>query len=203
MTIDGVLRSVLSDLSIPQAELYLQPRFSAHENNHRLLLREAIYENLPHAFTRESRPKVLLLDHIPRPEGGYLSIVHCDGWGGYIFSPKPVGIDIEIASRIVPEIIERVSTPEEIKIAPSKILLWSGKEASFKSLFGFDQPQTVSSLILESWRQERKLSGDSTYHHFNVRRKATQQLIQGQGIAGTHGSYTWSLFTHDENKTES
>lgn len=199
VTLDEVIRSAFGEVKIPEAELYLHPRFSSSEQNHRTLLREAIYENLSHAFTRESRSKVLLLDLIPTPENGYLSLVHCQGWGGYIYASRPIGIDIEVAQRVVRGIIERVSNEEELKNAPDPRLLWVGKEACFKSLRGFNQPQTATTLRMETWRRPQQPSGNSYYHKFNVRR-SDENLVQGRGVAGLSGAFLWSVFTHDEDK---
>lgn len=196
---DQVIRSAFHELHIPDAELYLHPRFSSFEADHRILLREAIYENLSHAFSRESRSKVLLLDWIPTPESGFLSLVHCQGWGGYLYSSRPVGIDIEVAQRVVHEVIERIGTKEEVAASPDPRLLWVAKEACFKSLRGFRQPTTVTSLRMETWRRPQQPTNVAYYHKFNARRD-TETLVQGCGVAGLCGSFLWSVFAHDEEK---
>ena len=66
-----------------------------------------------------------------------MSIAHCPFMGGFVFSFNTdisLGLDIEIADRVSDKVIHRIATAEEVQQAPSKALLWTAKEASFKCL---------------------------------------------------------------------
>lgn len=88
------------------------------------------------------------------PKDWNTSISHCGQAGGFIAAPEPyrVGFDIEIISRVKPEIAKRIcEDPEEALEAPSPSSLWVAKEACFKALFEIQQPAVVSSIEIGDW----------------------------------------------------
>lgn len=78
--------------------------------------------------------------------GAFSSVSHAALDGGFALSAYPVGFDIEISARVSKETIARISSPEELELAPSFASLWCAKEAAFKALKTFKQPQVVSQI---------------------------------------------------------
>jgi|GEM_PF-2535054 len=194
MNISDQIQSKVKTLGLKLAEVHLHERFSSSQSDHRIFLRESIYENLSAAFSREKRPQILLLDQIPQPDEGYLSIVHCKGIGGYIYASNPIGIDIELSARISREVIDRVAQPQELNEAPFFQLLWSAKEATFKSLRGTDQPPVASEIFIESWREQYDASPEAKTYAYTAQRNENSARIDGVGLAGLAEGYTWAVF---------
>jgi len=94
------------------------------------------------------------LETPPRPLQWSVSISHSAQFGGWlaIHLPARIGFDIEDSARIRKEVIERMSTPQEIAECPNAAFLWCAKEAYFKSL-AQDQPQAITQLNISDWRQ--------------------------------------------------
>ena len=78
--------------------------------------------------------------------GAFSSVSHSALDGGFALSAYPVGFDIEISARVSKETIARISSSEELELAPSFASLWCAKEAAFKALKTFKQPQVVSQI---------------------------------------------------------
>lgn len=91
----------------------------------------------------------------------FYSISHCPLVGGILFSQRPCGVDFEVTSRVEKKIIERVSSETEMqyildkKISAAK--LWTAKESSWKSLQGFHQPDTISSMMIQFQQVEESM----------------------------------------------
>lgn len=92
-------------------------------------------------------------------EAREFSISHCPMAGGYVAlnpgsSLKSLGLDLEVFSRIRKPVVERIRNPKEE--FPQHLpfqLLWSAKEAAFKSLKGREQPSVVGHAITLHWRE--------------------------------------------------
>lgn len=94
----------------------------------------------------------------PRPTYFSSSISHCQTVGGFFTAetvmPHQLGFDIEDAARATTEIVRRVcKNEEELKAAPHPAILWSAKEATFKSLRDISPIQTISEIQFESWTE--------------------------------------------------
>lgn len=92
------------------------------------------------------------LAKIPRPHSWSLSITHAQNLGAWIAVKRPmrIGLDIEVAARIRPAILERVCSSHEIAAAPRPEFLWSAKEAYFKALEN-EQPAAITELEISGW----------------------------------------------------
>ena len=90
------------------------PGMGSEIDDHRRLIRASLQEYLPGEQGLED------LNSIPRPENWSISISHSKNFGGWLAvkRPKQVGFDCELQSRIRPEVIQRISTPEEIARCP-------------------------------------------------------------------------------------
>lgn len=84
-------------------------------------------------------------------EPSYFSISHSTQSGVLAQSLIPIGVDTELIARVSERIVARVSRPEELRQAPSAAFLWAAKEACYKSLIHFQQPQTVSQIEITDW----------------------------------------------------
>lgn len=83
----------------------------------------------------------------------YTSISHCPLLGGFVKSPLPVGIDIEITGRVQWRVVHRVSSQIECSEAPNAAALWSAKEASYKALKHYSQPSVLSQISIGVWEK--------------------------------------------------
>lgn len=133
---------------LDKIELFTSTDWSSCESNHRLLVRKDIKHQL-----KLLDDTVLDLEKIPELPHGFVSISHSLQVGGYVYSPvSMVGLDIESTHRVNPDIIRRVSTQEELAIAPTPAHLWCAKEALYKALRGISQPKTISAIQFSSWQ---------------------------------------------------
>jgi len=96
------------------------------------------------------------LSQIPHHPDFKISISHSPMLGGFalVESSKGLGFDLEVQSRVRLPTIQRMSSPEEISLAPSPAHLWSAKEAAFKSLWPAKQPLTLSEIFVLNWSED-------------------------------------------------
>ena len=64
------------------------------------------------------------------------------------------GFDLELKSRISTAIVQRVSTENEVSIAPDLKFIWCAKEAAFKALSAF--VTTVSDFEVVNWQSQNE-----------------------------------------------
>lgn len=84
-----------------------------------------------------------------------ISISYCNYLGVFVivFDKKvSIGFDIEHKSRITSQVVQRISSLEELNQSPHPALLWVAKEASVKSLSTPNQPVLFKNCILSNWR---------------------------------------------------
>lgn len=82
----------------------------------------------------------------------FVSISHCKDLGVYVISSRPIGVDIEITSRLKKEVVQRVSTSTEMILTDEPQLLWPAKEALFKCESRF---QVISEIKLDTWKKSQ------------------------------------------------
>lgn len=78
--------------------------------------------------------------------GAFSSVSHTLSEGGFALSADPIGFDIEVTARVTKEIVARISTPEELALAPNFASLWCAKEAAFKALKTLKPPPVLSQI---------------------------------------------------------
>ncbi len=83
---------------------------------------------------------------LQKNSGAFSSVSHASPDGGFALSAYPVGFDIEVTARVTKTIVARISTSEELELAPDFASLWCAKEAAFKALKTFQQPQVMSQI---------------------------------------------------------
>lgn len=124
------------------------------------------------------------LKSIPRPKDWSISISHAKGLGAWIAIKRQalLGFDIELNERIKPEIIERVSTKEEIVAAPNPNFIWCAKEAYYKALEEA-QPAAVTQLEIFGW----ETLGENLFS-FEGRKSSP-----GKGLLVFHAPYIYAV----------
>ncbi len=80
----------------------------------------------------------------------YSSLSHTEDVGVFVLDSAPVGVDFENRARILKPIVERVCEPKEVSLDPNFQLLWSIKEAAFKSVPFIIQPKAVTEITVTS-----------------------------------------------------
>lgn len=128
-------------------KLYVSADWGSRNFGHRSSIRSAIYE-------RSGESSVLDLEFPPRLSRGFVSISHSPSFGGFLFGPSPLGLDIEDREQIRPNVVARLADWEEFVLAPTAGHLWTAKEAIFKTLLGVRQPKTLAPVRV-GWLDER------------------------------------------------
>lgn len=115
---------------------------------------------------------------IPQHKELSLSLSHCKEYSAlaWCLKPKTLGIDIEDLLRLKKETVSRVSTSEEMSLAPRYDLLWPCKEAVFKSLSPSQNVKVLGNVEIFDW----KLLRTDTWS-FASRHSHTQHAIDGWG----------------------
>lgn len=144
-----------------QIQLYME-LFTFSEDsdeNKRMMIRQGLLRHLKSKIDTAQHFKIenKLLNLNERPQKliiednvFYNSISHTQNQGIFVTSNSPIGIDLEITTRITRKLIERISTFQEIALTPDLEVLWSIKEASFKALPMAQQTKTISSIEIQS-----------------------------------------------------
>jgi phosphopantetheinyl transferase (holo-ACP synthase) len=119
----------------------------------------------------------------------FFSISHSMQSGVIAQSLIPVGIDLESSARVSEKIVARVSTPTELQEAPSAAHLWTAKEACYKALIHFQQPQTVSQIEITDWSK-----GSSDTFSFGLKHKNNFSVSSCRGFVFSHYSEALAVF---------
>lgn len=135
---------------------HLESRFGASIASHRLHLRQALFDHIrTHMIATNDNANESVLQSLtdlskpPRLSGWAISTSHCPVAGGFVATPisQPLclGFDVEVASRLKPDVIARIapgSTEKSIVafIATSheRALFWAAKEAAIKAFGHYD-----------------------------------------------------------------
>ncbi|UOF00588.1 4'-phosphopantetheinyl transferase family protein [Bdellovibrio reynosensis] len=83
----------------------------------------------------------------------FSSISHCADVGVLASCTFPIGVDVELKTRVSEAVIARISSEGELHAAPSFSALWCAKEAAFKALKTFEQPSVVSAITVGDWQK--------------------------------------------------
>lgn len=149
-------------LNLPNLIVEIKTNWGAQTKTYRSDIRRGIWSTLESlqgenrlALPAHTHQLVMDLERTIKLPEVSVSISHCLEAGGFALclGPTQIGLDIEVADRVVLSVAERVSTPEEVREAPSPAHLWAGKEATFKSLLGPHQPAVLPFIRLNSWQR--------------------------------------------------
>ena len=125
---------------------------------HRKELRRTILQKLLEAGIKlsDSQQKIFCdINNLPNLPNGFISVSHCPGLQGFIYSikqsgkQKRIGLDVEVRSRVTMDLVSFLSSKTELDNMPNPACLWTAKEASFKCLY--PQDIRISQIIIGYW----------------------------------------------------
>lgn len=124
------------------------------KTKNRMDLRKALYNFIKDTKNFEFED-ILDLRNVPQriPVPGndiYGSLSHTDTIGVFALNSLPVGVDFEDRHRIQKVLVERVCKTSEINLSSNFQLLWSIKEAAFKSIPFIVQPKAITDITVVS-----------------------------------------------------
>ena len=119
----------------PRFKLKIDETWNSTVHNHRSHIRSNLCDSLSAAGESDLQ-QWLDLKKRPMPKSQSVSISHCPIAGGFAQIPKPhlVGLDLEDLSRDFDNAVSRISSPIELKVAPSAAALWVAKESLLKAI---------------------------------------------------------------------
>lgn len=136
--LDLFLKSAQDLFQDPSLQLFCKPEWGSKNEDHRDLIQTQI------ATIKESSPDLCT------------SLAHAQDLGFIGTSRFVIGVDAERSDRVLPKIVERVSSFAELPMAPSAAALWCAKEACFKALRSFKQPPVISWLSIGDWQRQQE-----------------------------------------------
>lgn len=177
--------SKIQELLGTPLDLEINPAWASDVADHRLALRTAVQNKF------QSDDSVFLSFEKPLTcfQNQFISISHSLEAGVFITSPAPVGVDLEKTERIKPAVVRRVSSEEEVHLAPSSADLWTAKEAIFKALAHFSQPPVMSQIEINSWE---KLAENVS--KFSLKNPKNFHAPAGKGLTIKSHSSTLAVF---------
>lgn len=125
-----------------------------------------------------------------------LSLSHCSDYSafGWCDKPKRLGLDIESLLRLKKETVARVSTQDELLIAPRYELLWGCKEAVFKALS--PQVNVLSFVDIFDWKSLRDETTQDAWQ-FSARLAKSQSALAGHGEVRLILGHVFAFFMLD------
>lgn len=191
--------SLLSEiLPINQKEssglkIFLVQNLADNQQTQRKLLRQQLFAKLQESgYSTDS--ELLDLLKVPQHNDLSLSLSHCKDYSAlaWCLKPQTLGIDIEDLLRLKKELISRVSSQAEVSQAPRFDLLWSCKEAVFKSLSPSKHLKVLGNVEVFDWNLLR----NDTWS-FRARHCQSQLAIQGLGEVRLILGHSLAFFVAD------
>lgn len=134
----------------PKLRLFSREQWSAAYSDHRISIRLFLAERFSFHFTREQQALLYDLNWRPQSRDGFVSIAHCQALGGFSFSARAHGFDMEELHRISVPILNRTASEAELALCPRREFLWCAKEAGFKALS--EQVTVITDLVCTDWQ---------------------------------------------------
>lgn len=172
---DLVMTSIKSEVFYAE----IKEEWGSHNTHHRMEIRKALLEYLKRDHPDEVEDSIWDLESPPVLKTLKVSISHCHGLGGFVVCSQPVGLDIEVKSRITPKVLERISSKSERKICPHPELLWTAKEAVFKCN---SQYVMITQINIDNWAPAH----NETFHF-------TSLGVEGWALSDTEFSYALAI----------
>lgn len=189
------LQSVIRDrlrLLLPQLNFEIG-LVSTTDIDTRETLRQNLRTHLADALrlSGSDRSDVLNLQSRPRQIGAkHVSLSHGAGFGLWGTSDAACGVDLEKDDRVRNAVVARVSSADELKLAPSAVLLWTAKEAAFKCASNHGLlPEVLSQIEIISWQSVG--SPEDMGWRFFWRTRDSQQ--HGSGAATSWNGVSFSF----------
>lgn len=182
------LNQIRSQVPVDLLELNLDSKFSSNQTDHRQLIRDDILKNFQTQLNSDEISSIQDLDSFPKTEKIFFSISHNQDLGGYSVASLKHGFDLELKSRISTAIVQRVSTENEVSIAPDLKFIWCAKEAAFKALSTF--VTTVSDFEVVNWQSQNE-TGLWTYR---ITSKKTLEQTHNIGFVFQDSTQIYSIY---------
>jgi hypothetical protein len=135
----------------PSLSFAVRKNWGALANSNRLKIRKWL------RFVSGSDQKILNLieiPYLPKPLG-FCSVSHCPTLGGAVHSKNfRVGFDVELTQRITAALAMRVSASHEAHLKIPNDLIWTIKEASFKTVW--PSLTTISEVQVVKFKKNSK-----------------------------------------------
>jgi hypothetical protein len=165
--------------------LEISAKWSSIQVGYREELRLEMLKEVRKTSWGESVDKLLVPGQLGELQRGFFSISHCPLAGGYVLQEAPlvgcsIGFDLEQASRVSPEIVNRISSPSEFRDSPDPASLWTAKESLYKSLPDVVQPSAISGVRVFDW----SALGDNLYS-FSGLISSAQHFHNSHGLLWT------------------
>lgn len=186
--ISECLNQIRSQIHIDLLDLILDSRFCSNQTDHRRLIRDDILKKFQSQLSSEEISSIQDLDSFPKTEKIFFSISHNQELGGYSVASAKHGFDLELKSRISTSIIQRISTPNELSIAPDLKFIWCAKEAAFKALS--HSVITVSDFEVVNWQSQNE-TGLWTYR---ITSKKTLEQTHNIGFVFQDSTQIYSIY---------
>ncbi|OFZ28359.1 MAG: hypothetical protein A2622_04470 [Bdellovibrionales bacterium RIFCSPHIGHO2_01_FULL_40_29] len=181
---------IQQQMNDPEFKLDLSERFSSHQKNYRLHIRNHLIEKYVAHFNPQQLASLTDLNILPLASRGYFSISHSLKLGGFSYSTLAHGFDLEDAERISMPVLERTSTADERTMAPDAKYLWVAKEAAFKSFAGFNNSHTVADFICSEWKSHPETHVQS----FRVLSKKTLEQTHNRGFVFSEKDILFGIY---------
>lgn len=151
----------------------------------RRFLRKTLLQN-DIDLSQNEQKSLLDLKYPPYLSKGSISISHCPGLRGFVFSTDAdgIGLDMELTERVKRSAVSFLSNQEEIRCMPNASYLWVAKEACFKCLY--PNAPLISRITITDWKVTSGKEGYDFYF-------ATPCDRLGQGFAWTYQYWTFAL----------
>lgn len=163
----------------PDLQLFLLSNQESNKQNQRINLRKNLALSLQN-HGHSAPPTLQDLLSLPTHDHLALSLSHCSDYSafGWCNKPKRLGLDIESLLRLKKETVARVSTNDELLLAPRYELLWSCKESVFKALS--PQINVLSFVDIFDWKSLRDDTTQDSWQ-FSARLTQSSTPLPGHG----------------------
>ena len=176
----SVLKLIREQLGDSQLVCQVDPGWSSKTNEHRQILRAALFDKLQ-ALDWNPTEDIKTPGTSHQFSDLHYSISHCPTAGGYIcLSPgnnENIGFDLEDPKRVTSANVGRISTSEEVDLAPDPASLWVAKEAFYKSLPRSIQAPVIGQVEIHKW-----LTLEKNLYTFWGTQNGPQQFHNSQGL---------------------
>ncbi len=114
-----------------EIDFFCDLKWASTYSEHRIKLRKQIYKQTKNKSVLDLKQRPSLIDQ-------EISISHCPKIGGFVISKNKIGLDLEQYQRLSPNLIQRITTNDELKkIGEDQLqIIWTVKESAFKSSGG-------------------------------------------------------------------
>ncbi len=173
---------------LAQVSTHAWTTIGSKTDNYRHLLRQKIANILKRSGQPEAEDILNLQKHLSHPTLN-MSLSHSRDASCVAWIPKPysIGVDIEATERITKDIVQRVSSAQEVQSCPDFKLLWPAKEAVFKAIS--PAVQVVSEIEIFNWQEIQKEE-----YFFSARLSQSGKTLDGSGLVCLIPKHLLSFF---------